>query len=172
MPVDRLMTNAAIWLGFVPAGESPEHAAETLKSAVRKADVAVFVHYLRCLAVDPRLVKYFEPSKAHPPGDPQTMIERLADLFKEADSAARKAGKKPPARPQPRGTDGHGHAAAAKPRPRDGHRVPQRTRSGSRVQPPVRVALDFDGWHWRLVRQCLDALKKKPLADEPPVPPH
>lgn len=124
VPVDRLMTNAAIWLGFVPAGESPEQAAETLKSAARKVDVAVFVHYLRCLAVDPRLVKYFEPSKAHPPGDPQTMIERLADLFKEADSAARKAGKKQSARPQARGTDGHGHTAAAKPRPRDGHRVP------------------------------------------------
>src|SRR5580658_4354642 len=120
VPVDRLMTNAAVWLGFVPAGESPEHAAETLKSAARKVDVAVFVHYLRCLAVDPRLVKYFEPSKAHPPGDPQTMIERLADLFKEADSAARKAGKKQSARPQAR----DGHAAAAKPRPRDGHRVP------------------------------------------------
>jgi hypothetical protein len=30
----------------------------------------------------------------------------------------------------------------------------------------------FGGWHWRLVRQCLDrAFQTSPLADKPPVPP-
>ena len=57
-----------------------------LESAVRKADVPVFAHYLRCLAVDPRLVKAFEPGKGSPPAaDPQTMVERLEVLFKECD---------------------------------------------------------------------------------------
>jgi len=126
IPVDHLMTNAAIWLGLAPHGESPEQAAETLKSAVRKADVPVFAHFLRCLAVDPRLVKAFEPGKgaaAHA-GDPQTMIERLETLFKDADAAARKAGKKPVSgRAAVRTTDGRnrppaGHKTS---RVRDGH---------------------------------------------------
>jgi hypothetical protein len=125
VPVDRLMTNASIWLGLVPANESPEQAAETLKSTARKVDVSVFSHYLRCLAVDPRLTKYFEPTKAsaasHP--DPQTMIERLEVLFKEADTSARKAGKKS-ARSPVRGADAHERPSSVKPpRARDGQRV-------------------------------------------------
>lgn len=124
IPVDHLMTNAAIWLGLAAPGETAEQAAETLKSAVRKADVAVFAHYLRCLAVDPRLVKSFEPGKqGAPTADPQTMVERLEALFKEADAAARKAGKKPTSgRASLRNADGRdrptaGHKSA---RARDG----------------------------------------------------
>jgi hypothetical protein len=126
VPVDRLMTNAAVWLGLVAAGESPEQAAETLKSTVRKVDVTVFSHYLRCLAVDPRLTRYFEPGKsgAGSAHDPQTMIERLAALFKEGDAAARKSAKKS-ARPPVRGGDGHERSGGVKAaRGRDGHRVP------------------------------------------------
>jgi hypothetical protein len=125
VPVDRLMTNASIWLGFVAAGESPEQAAESLKSTVRKVDVPVFSHYLRCLAVDPRLTRYFAPGKpaAAAAHDPQTMIERLQVLFREGDAAARKVGKA--ARGNVRGGDGHDRSAGAKPsRARDGHRVP------------------------------------------------
>jgi hypothetical protein len=125
VPVDRLMTNASIWLGLVPAGESPEQAAETLKSTARKVDVPVFSHYLRCLAVDPRLMKLLEPHKGanSPPHDPQTMIGRLGVLFKEGDSAARKSTKKS-ARSPGRGADEHDRSASAKPaRPRDGQRA-------------------------------------------------
>jgi endonuclease-3 len=123
VPVDRLMTNASIWLGLVHAGESPEQAAESLKSTVRKVDVSVFSHYLRCLAVDPRLVRHFEPGKPAAAHDPQTMIERLHALFKEGDAAARKAGKKS-ARSHVRGGDSHERPAAKPSRGRDGHRVP------------------------------------------------
>jgi endonuclease III len=122
IPVDHLMTNAAIWLGLAARGETPEQAAETLKSAVRKADVPVFAHYLRCLAVDPRLVKAFEPGKdsaAHA-ADPQTMIERLEALFKEMDSAARKSGKKSSGRGAVRAGDGRAPASHKPARPRDG----------------------------------------------------
>jgi hypothetical protein len=124
VPVDRLMTNASIWLGLVAVGESPDHAAETLKSTARKVDVPVFSHYLRCLAVDPRLTRYFEPGKpGGPAADPQTMIERLEALFKDADSAARKAGKKS-APSHVRGGDGHDRSRGLKPaRARDGQRV-------------------------------------------------
>jgi endonuclease-3 len=126
IPVDHLMTNAAIWLGLASPGETPEQAAETLKSAVRKADIPVFAHFLRCLAVDPRLVKAFEPGKggAAQAGDPQTMIERLETLFKEADAAARKTGKKPASgRAAVRTADGRNRPTAAQKtsRVRDGH---------------------------------------------------
>lgn len=121
VPADQSMTNAAIWLGLAAPGETPEQAAETLKSAVRKADVPVFAHYLRCLAVDPRLVKAFEPGKGpHAAADPQTMVERLEVLFKECDSAARKSGKKPtPGRAAVRAAEGRDRAGGAKARPRD-----------------------------------------------------
>jgi hypothetical protein len=125
VPVDRSMTNASIWLGLVAPGESPEQAAETLKSTARKVDVPVFSHYLRCLAVDPRLTKYFEPGKpgSTPPADPQTMIERLGALFKEADTAARKSGKKT-ARSPVRSGDGQDRSGGVKPvRARDGQRA-------------------------------------------------
>lgn len=116
VPVDRLMTNACVWLGLVNPSDSADHAADVLKSSVRKADVLVFAHYLRCLAVDPRLVKSFEPGKnpaAHA-RDPQTMIERLEALFKEADAAARKSKKVSAGRPGHRGTDGRGSSATSK----------------------------------------------------------
>jgi hypothetical protein len=123
VPADQSMTNAAIWLGLAAPGETPEQAAETLKSAVRKADVPVFAHYLRCVAVDPRLVKAFEPGKGSPPAaDPQTMVERLEALFKECDSAARKSGKKPtptPGRGAVRAAEGRERAGGAKARARD-----------------------------------------------------
>jgi endonuclease III len=118
VPADRTMTNAAIWLGLVAPGETPEHAAETLKSAVRKAEVTIFAHYLHCLAVDPRLVKAFEPGKHAPEAaDPQTMFERLETLFKESDAAAKKAGKKqPPGRAPVRATDNRDRAKSARAR--------------------------------------------------------
>jgi hypothetical protein len=123
VPVDRLMTNASIWLGLVPPGESPEQAAETLKSTARKVDVPVFAHYLRCVAVDPRLVRYFEKGAPGGHADPQTMVERLTALFKEGDSAARKSGKKS-AHGHARGGDGHDRSGSLKPaRARDGQRV-------------------------------------------------
>jgi hypothetical protein len=119
VPADRLMTNAAIWLGLVAPGETPEHAAESLKSAARKADVPVFAHYLRCLAVDPRLVKFFEPGKgATEAANPQTMFERLETLFKEAASAKKAAKKLPPGRGSVRTADGRDRAKSA--RARDG----------------------------------------------------
>ena len=70
IPVDQLMTNAAIWLGLAAPGETPEHAAETLKSAVRKADVPVFSHYLRHSPSIPawsRLLNPVKRGRVHPP---------------------------------------------------------------------------------------------------------
>jgi hypothetical protein len=116
VPVDRSMTNACIWLGLVGAGETPEHAAETLKSTVRKADVAAFCHLLRSLAVDPRLIKAFDSGKqsSQQHGDPQTMIERLEVLFKEGDAAAKKSGKKALSGrgASARRSDGHDHSSS------------------------------------------------------------
>ena len=54
VPVDDAICGAAIWLGLVEPGTSPEHAAESLKPAVRKADVSQFCFLLRCLATDGR----------------------------------------------------------------------------------------------------------------------
>lgn len=115
VPVDRMMTNAAIWLGLAAPGETPEHAAETLRSAVRKADVPVFAHYLRCLAVDPRLAKSFEPGKQAAAADPQTMFDRLETLFKEAASAKKAAKKHPPGRAV-RAADGRERGKSARTR--------------------------------------------------------
>ncbi len=117
VPVDRMMTNAAIWLGLASPGETPDHAAETLKSTVRKADVPVFAHYLRCLAVDPMLSKYFEPAKGTAAAaDPQTMFERLEALYKEAAAAKKAAKKHPLGRASVRAADGRERSKSARAR--------------------------------------------------------
>ncbi len=124
IPVDHLMTNAAIWLGLASPGESPEQAAETLKSAARKAEVPVFAHFLRCLAVDVRLVKSFEPGKGARRRPP--IRRRWSSGWKRCSrrpTPPRKSGKKPAAgRAAVRAADGRDRPTAGpKPaRARDG----------------------------------------------------
>ena len=102
LPLDDRMTNAAAWLGLVDAGASPEAAAETLKSVVRKADAPAFCHYLRCLADSPQGREHFAPAvfevEQH---DPETATGRLEELLggRKAKPAAKKAEPKAKAAP-------------------------------------------------------------------------
>ena len=63
LSLDDRMTNAAIWLGVVDPGSNPEDAAESLKSAVRKADALQVCHYLRCIASLPPGRDVFSPQQ-------------------------------------------------------------------------------------------------------------
>jgi endonuclease-3 len=92
VPVDRQMTNATIWLGLVPAGESPQQAAELLRVIVRKADTPLFCHLLRSFAVDPKVRKAFDFQKHPAPAggfDLSTAPERLEHLLKHGASAVK-----------------------------------------------------------------------------------
>ncbi|GAB4149244.1 MAG: hypothetical protein Tsb009_23430 [Planctomycetaceae bacterium] len=85
VPVDQMMTNAAIWLGLVDPGSTPEKASDALKPALRKSDTPLFCHLLRCFATDSALIRAIEShiKKAPEEGfDPNTAVERLTDLFK------------------------------------------------------------------------------------------
>ncbi len=93
VPADGRMSRAAIWLGLAAPKLSPEKVSDALKSSVRKADVSVFCHLLRCLANEPRLLSTFDNvSKEVPEGgfDPLTAPARLAELLAEADKPARR----------------------------------------------------------------------------------
>jgi endonuclease-3 len=99
IPVDQRMTNAAIWMGLLPATETPQQAAELLKVVVRKPDAPQFCQLLRAIAVDPRLSRAFDFTKYPIPEggfDLSTAPERLEKLFRSGPGPV-----KPPPKPKP-----------------------------------------------------------------------
>ena len=98
VPVDEVTRKASVWLGFVAPNHSVVRASDSLKSAVRKADVPLFCYLLRRLATDPKVQKIFDSldqkSKKKEVFDLFSSPERLPELFKTADSRPRVAAKK------------------------------------------------------------------------------
>lgn len=95
VPVDDYTYHAAIWLGFIPPTTTIAKANEELKSTVRKADVALLCHLLRCLTNDPKVRPAFAPDRFEAPEegfDLLTAADRLAELI--AKGAPRKRAKK------------------------------------------------------------------------------
>lgn len=110
LPVDHRMLQALQWLGLAETNATPEHAAEILRSAVRKADAPLFCYLLRCLRDDPRLTKAIARGVTPPSGngDESDGYARLNALLKggktaavaKSDGARKKpAATKPAARP-------------------------------------------------------------------------
>ena len=112
LPVDNRMCQALQWLGLAELNSTPEHAAEALRSAVRKADAPLFCHLLRCLRDDPRISKALARGVTPPAGnsDEPDGYARLTALFKggkaapqakaeKSDGARKKPAAKAPARP-------------------------------------------------------------------------
>lgn len=99
VPVDDRLRDAAIWLGLAVPGASTMEAAEGLKSAVMKADTAMFCEYTRCLALDERLIPTFSKTKPPEEGfDLDDMLSRTEGLLRNAKKPAKAkpdAGKKP-----------------------------------------------------------------------------
>ncbi len=107
VPVDDRLRDAAIWLGLAPPKATAAEAAEALKSAVMKADTAMFCDFSRCLALDERLTTTFAKTKPPEEGfDLDDMISRTEDLLKHADKAAKakpeKAKHAEPKKPAPK----------------------------------------------------------------------
>ena len=103
VPLDDRMCRAAIWLGLVEPGTSPEKGSVALKSAVRKAETLTLCHYLRCLASDATVIKEFDCVKKSPPEDGFDLLsapDRLNELLQQAKtrgkrkSARKKTAKK------------------------------------------------------------------------------
>ncbi|MFK7779334.1 MAG: hypothetical protein QM501_14605 [Gimesia sp.] len=59
LPVDERVLNSSKWIGLLAVEESIETASDNLKSSVRKADVPLFCHLLRCLSTDEELLADF-----------------------------------------------------------------------------------------------------------------
>jgi endonuclease-3 len=137
IPVDQRMTNAAIWMGLIPATETPQQAAELLKNIVRKPDAPLFCQLLRSIAVDPRLSRAFDFSKYPVPEggfDLSTSPERLEKLFRSGPGPV-----KPPPKPKPVPKAVPKAAADKKPRDRKTSRNESRaTARGSSVKATVR----------------------------------
>lgn len=102
LPVDEKVLNASKWLGLLSVDESIETASDNLKSSVRKADVPLFSHLLRCLSTDEELAADFNLQKNPLPEDGVDLTQaasRLEAMFvnplsKQKKKAAKKVKKK------------------------------------------------------------------------------
>lgn len=102
IPLDTATARLLVWLGLVPPSQTPEQMSETLKGAVRKAEVEGFVYTLRALAVDPRLNVVFDGTKYPIPEgghDTDTAVDRLSNLIKNGPEKAPKPAAAKPAAP-------------------------------------------------------------------------
>lgn len=97
LPVDERMVNVACWLGLVDdASLDAEAASDQLKSAVRKADVALFCHLLRQLSWDEPLYELILADLKEPPEegfDLKAAPARLTEYQKLARSGKRPSKK-------------------------------------------------------------------------------
>ncbi len=85
IPIDPATARLLIWLGLALPNQTQEQIGETMKGAVRKAEVETFVFTMRCLASDPSLSPAFDATKYPAPEgghDTDTAIDRLNDLVK------------------------------------------------------------------------------------------
>ena len=97
VPLDDTMFDALVWMGLCPRDSSPEQESEAVKSAVRKADVPLFCHLVRCVATDPQFRTTFRSAVTKPPKngfDPETAPPRLAELFESPKKRTRAAATK------------------------------------------------------------------------------
>ena len=101
IPLDDCMRDAAVALGLLQTGLTPERASEAMKSAIRKADAPLFCHLLRSFSTDPKAGKVIGAAVRKAPEEGYDVGEapsRLEQLFKQADSRSRTVKKKKPAK--------------------------------------------------------------------------
>jgi hypothetical protein len=108
VPLSGSMREFLGWLGLV-APDNPKTAIEDIRSAVRKADVPVFLHLVHAFTADPHFHGVFrlKPSERSVGGDPSTAMERLNAMLASG-------GKRPVAKTIPK--PGKPAAKAAAPR--------------------------------------------------------
>ncbi len=97
LPVDDRMADALIWLGLAAPKTPNEEVSDLLKSSVRKSESPLFCHLMRCLATDPKYIKFFATINKGAPEDGwdlENAAERLDRLFKRGPSAFQKPKKK------------------------------------------------------------------------------
>jgi endonuclease III len=96
VPLDDSMRNAAVWLGLLDREEKTATGAETLKVALRKADVPLFTALLKSLSIEPAVKSIIdkELTSTGDEFDPTTAIARLPELLVTADAPPKSAKKK------------------------------------------------------------------------------
>ncbi len=97
VPVDEKVLNATKWIGLLPLDDTTETASDHLKSCVRKADVPLFNHLLRCLSTDEELAADFNLVKNPLPEEGVDLTQaasRLEAMFANPLSKQKKKVKK------------------------------------------------------------------------------
>lgn len=83
LPLDDRMLSTLQWMGLAEPTTTVDHAADALRSFVRKADAQLFCYLLRCLATDPRMISLISKSRNNPAADDGSeAYERLEFFFK------------------------------------------------------------------------------------------
>ena len=96
VPLDDQMLNAAIWLGLLERKEKVATGSETLKAALRKADVPLFSALLKSFSLEENVKTLIEKElKSNSDEfDPETSVARVPELFAEADAPPKRVKKK------------------------------------------------------------------------------
>ncbi|MBA4029648.1 MAG: hypothetical protein C0478_01845 [Planctomyces sp.] len=90
MPLDERSMNVLVWLGLANPGQGQEEVAESLKAAIKKAEVDQFSTMIRALGTDPTLRDAFNLKAVPVPEegyDAATAMDRLAELMKVGSAA-------------------------------------------------------------------------------------
>ncbi|MDG2389410.1 MAG: hypothetical protein P8M30_08835 [Planctomycetaceae bacterium] len=98
VPLDDYMHETATCLGLLERKEKVGSAAETLKAAVRKADVPLFASLLKSLSIEPKIreVVLNELDYTDDEFDPRQAPAKLDEIIASAKSGKRKKKKKVP----------------------------------------------------------------------------
>jgi hypothetical protein len=98
--------NQAFWVGVYPGLDDSriDYVAESLRSAVRKADAPLFCHLLRCLATDPKRMRAFTAATKTPPVVDDA-ISRLEQLIRRGDGGGKAEKRKPAAQKSAKGSN-------------------------------------------------------------------
>ncbi len=97
IPLDSMSKNVSVWFGFLKHDLSLEEASEGIKSIVKKAEVSLYCHFLRCLATDARFVRQFSEDhfkEEKKEIDLDIVLERLTTLLSKSTVTRKKTTKK------------------------------------------------------------------------------
>lgn len=96
VPLDKSMLNLAIYLGLLERKATENDGADSLKAAIRKADVPLFVALFKAFSLEPHVQEILtdELSLTEDEFDPTEAPDRLNELIELVDNSRKRASYK------------------------------------------------------------------------------
>lgn len=137
VPVDQQMLDASLWLGLLEDETDLTHAADAYKSAIRKADVPLFFHYIKQLVNDPDLQPLLKQANPAKTDNPLDNLQATPDYLKhllagQLPPSAKPAKTKTPAASKASSSD---KPADTKKKPAAGKAAPAKSKAKAKAKP-------------------------------------